>query len=236
MISLAEKYYLVVGDRFELFFRGVIKKHNPYLYYIIAECEKGFTYNRYFTYTPTKEEVGEYILTIKVLDDEGNVIEQKDTTLIVNEVSKAKKPLNILCIGDSETVNGVWPYVGYNKYNDIFPNLLNFIGKMKKEEIGYEGYGGWQWKTFFDYETESRTSSLIIYGNFNLSTKYLNTRWESSNLEFILIEIKDSSLKFKRGSNNTSLVNPTIGQTIKCIDHDVILEISKYEYVDANPF
>ena len=33
-----------------------------------------------------------------VLDDEGNVIEQKDTTLIVNEVSKAKKPLNILCI------------------------------------------------------------------------------------------------------------------------------------------
>lgn len=236
MISLAEKYYLVVGDRFELFFRGVIKKHNPYLYYIIAECEKGFTYNRYFTYTPTKEEVGEYILTIKVLDDEGNVIEQKDTTLIVNEVSKAKKPLNILCIGDSETVNGVWPYVGYNKYNDIFPNLLNFIGKMKKEEIGYEGYGGWQWKTFFDYEIESRTSSLIIYGNFNLSTKYLNTRWESSNLEFILIEIKDSSLKFKRGSNNTSLVNPTIGQTIKCIDHDVILEISKYEYVDANPF
>ena len=40
MIFLPSKYYLVVNDRFELFFRGVIKKHNPYQYYVKAECEK----------------------------------------------------------------------------------------------------------------------------------------------------------------------------------------------------
>lgn len=236
MISLAEKYYLVVGDKFELFFRGIVRKHNPYIYYIIAECEKGYTYNRYFTYTPTKDEVGEYALTIKILDDEGNIIEQKSTTLVVNDITKAQRSLTILCIGDSETVNGVWPYVGYHKYNGIFPNLLNFIGKMKKDEIGYEGYGGWQWKTFFNYENESRTTSLIIHGNFSLSNEYLNTHWETNNLEFILVEIDDAFLKFKRNINNTSLVNPPLGQTIRCIDKDTIIKIDKYEYVDGNPF
>ena len=57
MIFLPSKYYLVVNDRFELFFRGVIKKHNPYQYYVKAECEKGYTYNRYFTFTPKKEDI-----------------------------------------------------------------------------------------------------------------------------------------------------------------------------------
>ena len=137
MISLPEKYYLVINDRFELFFRGVIKKHNPYQYYVKAYCEKGYTYNRYFTYTPIEGEEGEYPLSIIVYDDDGQIIEQKDTILIVNKPEKPLKKLNVLCIGDSETVNGVWPYVGYQKFSEVFPNSLNFIGKMKKEEIGF---------------------------------------------------------------------------------------------------
>ena len=34
MISLAKYYYLVVGDKFELFYRAVIRSHNPYQYYV----------------------------------------------------------------------------------------------------------------------------------------------------------------------------------------------------------
>ena len=33
MIALPSKYYLVINDRFELFFRGVIMKNNHYNYY-----------------------------------------------------------------------------------------------------------------------------------------------------------------------------------------------------------
>ena len=33
-IYLPEKYHLVVGDKFELFYRGIIKMFNPYQYYI----------------------------------------------------------------------------------------------------------------------------------------------------------------------------------------------------------
>lgn len=117
MISLPTKYYLTINEPFELFFRGIIRKHNPYLYYIIAECEKGFTYNRYFTYTPVVGEEGEYPLTIHVYSDGGKLLESKTTILVVNKQVAPIKPLNILCIGDSETINGVWPDTGFNKYN-----------------------------------------------------------------------------------------------------------------------
>ena len=85
MISLSEKYYLVVNDRFELFYRGVIKSFNPYKYYVKATCDKGYTYNRYFTYTPKDGEEGEYQLTIGVYDDEGNVKTDKDGNPIPDE-------------------------------------------------------------------------------------------------------------------------------------------------------
>ena len=157
MLYLAEKYYLVVDDRFELFYRSVIKSHNPYNHYVKATCEKGYTYNRYFTYTPKDGEEGNYQLTIGIYDDDGNVIEEAQTTLVVNKAKDVNEKVNILCIGDSLTVNGVWPKIGFEKYNLLFPNRLNFIGKLKTEEVGYEGYGGWQWKTFCENNQKSQT-------------------------------------------------------------------------------
>ena len=189
MISLAEKYYLVVGDRFELFFRGVIRSHNPYQYYVKATCEKGYTYNRYFTYTPKEDEVGTYELTIALYDDEGNILEQKTTTLIVNAVKEVEKK-TILCIGDSITYNGVWPYIGYEKYSALYPNKLEFIGKMKKTgdagTIGYEGYGGWQWKTFCTEYNNSYTSSVWVKCKHNLDETDHHSVWKSNDLEWVL--------------------------------------------------
>lgn len=236
MIFLPKQYYLVVGDRFELFYRGVIRSHNPYKYYIKAECEKGYTYNRYFTFTPTKDDIGSFPLSINIYDDDGNIIESKETTLIVNEVEKPNKPLTILCIGDSETVNGVWPYVGYKRFEEKYPGYLNFIGIMKKDEIGYEGYGGWQWKTFFDYETESRTSHILVKTKNNVEMEYLNKEFQNNNLNWIIEKIKEKEVKFKRGNNNTSLVNPELESTFKEVNGNKVIEIDSYEYCDANPF
>ena len=236
MIFLPKQYYLVVGDRFELFYRGVIKSFNPYKFYIKAECEKGYTYNRYFTFTPTQDEVGNYPLSINVYDDDGNIMETASTTLIVNEIEKPKRRLNVLCIGDSETVNGVWPYVGYKKFEDKYPNLLNFIGIMKKEEIGYEGYGGWQWKTFCGYETESRTSHLVVKTKYKVESKYINKEFLSNDLSFIVTNIDQNIVKFKRGKNNTSTVNPKIGTSLRAVEDNFTIEVESYEYCDANPF
>lgn len=237
MIFLPSKYYLVVNDRFELFFRGVIKKHNPYQYYVKAECEKGYTYNRYFTFTPEKEDIGEYNLTIKVIDDDGCIIESKSTLLVVNDVSEPVRKLNVLCVGDSETVNGVWPKVGYEKFEKVYPNMLNFIGKMHNEKVGYEGYGGWQWKTFCEYEVESRTSSVWVTFENDMSNIPQHSKWLNNNLEWIVETVDGERIKFKRGNNNCSIVNPKLDSIFTNYNkNSVQIKMVSYEYSDANPF
>lgn len=241
MISLAEKYYLVVGDRFELFYRGVVRSHNPYNYYVKATCEKGYTYNRYFTYTPKEDEVGSYKLEIALFDDEGKMLESKETLLVVNNPKEVSKK-TILCIGDSLTYNGVWPYIGFEKYSSIYPNKLEFIGKMKKQgecgEIGYEGYGGWQWKTFAMEYNNSYTSSVWVKCQHSLDDSDQHSVWSSNDLEWILESIEKDKLKFKRGSGNGA-VNPKLGDTMKHISHgthtsDIVID--SYEYSEGNPF
>lgn len=241
MISLAKYYYLVVGDRFELFYRGVVRAHDPYKYYIKATCDKGYIYSRYFTYTPKEDEVGSYVLNIAIYDDEGNILESKDTTLIVNSV-KEVEPKTILCIGDSLTYNGVWPYVGFEKYSELFPGKLNFIGKMKrngdKGEIGYEGYGGWQWKTFCSEYSKSHTSSVWVKCEHNLDESDQHSVWQSNNLEWVLESIEKDKLKFKRGNGNT-LINPNLGETLVHVSHGTHtdeIKIDSFEYSEGNPF
>lgn len=235
MISLPSKYYLTINEKFELFFRGVVKTHNPSLYYIIAECEKGYTYNRYYTFTPTLADEGEYQLTILVYSDTGTLLESKSTTLIVNIPEKPCKALNVLCIGDSETINGVWPYTGYEKFNHEFPGMLNFIGTMQKENVGYEGYGGWQWKTFFEDQDESPTSMLEVECNHNLKSTDLNSIWCSNNLKWMLYKVLDFKLVFKRMPGNYK-VNPNIDKKLTNVYTNEEIDVINYEYTCGNPF
>ena len=237
MISLAKYYYLVVGDRFELFYRGLIRSHNPYQYYVKATCEKGYTYNRYYTFTPNENDIGTYPLTISIYDDLGNVIEEKETTLVVNEVKDYGKK-NILCIGDSITANGMWPYGGYQKYSSVFPDRLNFIGKMKKEEVGYEGYGGWQWKTFTSNYNKSQTSSVWVTCKHKCTYEDQHSVWKSLDNEWVLETILEDKLKFKRGQGNNK-VNPDLGDKLIHVSHGEHTEdilIDSYEYSEGNPF
>lgn len=235
MLYLSKKYYLVVGDRFELFYRSVIKHYNPYVYYIKATCEKGYTYNRYYTYTPKEDEVGSYSLIISIYDNNGNSIEEQETTLIVNPIPNLTKPKTILCIGDSLTVNGVWPKIGYEKLNETNPNMLNFIGKMSNNIVRYEGYGGWQWKTFCENNQKSQTSSVWIETSHNLDDTYQHTNWTSGELNWVLETIEKNRLKFKRGINNNK-VNPVINNQIICKEYDIKLDVINYSYSEGNPF
>lgn len=40
-VILPEKYDLVVGDTFQLYYRGVIEAPNPYIHSIVSICDKG---------------------------------------------------------------------------------------------------------------------------------------------------------------------------------------------------
>lgn len=247
LLFLAANYDLVVGDTFELFYRGVIRSMNPYKYYIFVSSPKGKPYPRYYTYTPKEGEEGDYPLSITLYDDFGNEIEKAETNLHVVKPVKPKKKMNILCFGDSITFNGVWPYEAYRRFTKDdgepkglgFSDSLNLIGTCRKEEVGYEGYGGWQWKHFVTNEAVSTTSSVWIeVKEHNLDENDQHSVWKSNNLQWILESIEDKKLKFKRGVGNYSCL-PIIGESFENIEggvHKESIKVEKHYFEKGNPF
>ncbi len=250
-IRLAKEYDLVVNDTFELFYRGVICLYNPYQYYILVKCKKGNPYQRYFTFTPKKEDIGEYQLSISLIDNQNNIIEEATTTLRVYDAIPPKKTLNVLCVGDSLTFNGVWPREGYRRFTKLNgqPQGLGFDGSIKmigtctqmldNEKIGYEGYGSWTWKSFCTNEVVSTKSPVwVSVDSHPFDENDQHSIWKSGNLEWILESIDNNRLKFKRGNNNYS-PNPKIEQTFESVSggiHKSPFTINGYEFENGNPF
>ena len=247
LIYLAKNYDLVVGDEFQLFYRGVIRSMNPYKYYIYVNCPKGRPYPRYFSYKPNENDEGDYQLSISLYNDYHELIETATTNLHVVKPVAPNKKVNILCFGDSLTFNGVWPYEGYRRFtsNDGdpvglgFKDTLNMVGTMKKEEVGYEGYGGWQWRHFVNNEAVSTTSSVWVeVENHNLTEDDQHSVWQSDKLKWILESIEEKKLKFKRGPGNYSCL-PAIGDRFFNVEGGVHTEdiiINKYYFEKGNPF
>ena len=158
-----------------------------------------------------------------------------------------KKKMNILCFGDSITFNGVWPYEGYRRFTKVggepaglgFADTLNLVGTCQKEEVGYEGYGGWQWRHFVKNEAVSTTSSVWIeVESHNLDENDQHSTWKSNNLQWVLESIEEKKLKFKRGPGNYSCL-PTIGEVFTNVDggiHKDYIKVSKYYFEKGNPF
>ena len=105
-ISLPNKIYAVVGDTLQLFFRGIIKAVDPYVYDICVTADGGRMYPRYFEFTP--QSTGTITFNLKVKTSDGKVINSKGTTIEVKEaVAQPSSPKNVLFIGDSLTAAGV---------------------------------------------------------------------------------------------------------------------------------
>lgn len=247
LIFLAKNYDLVIGDKFELFYRGIIRSMNPYKYYIYVTGPKGRPFPRYYTYTPVDGEEGDYPLTITLYNDFGIAIESATTNLHVVKPKKPNRKMNILCFGDSITFNGVWPYEGYRRFTQTggepeglgFSGTLNLIGTCKKDDIGYEGYGGWQWRHFVKNEAVSTTSSVWVeVASHNLDENDQHSVWKSENLQWVLESIEEKKLKFKRGAGNYSCL-PVVGDTFTNVDggiHKEDIKITKYYFEKGNPF
>lgn len=161
-VFMPKSYDLVVGDTFQLFYRGIIEAVNPYNYSIVATCEKGKHFPRYFEFTPN--EVGKYNLNVSVFDDNFNLLDSADTILNVVKPSPAKKPLNILVLGDSLTGGGQWVNEVYRRItaSDGEPqglgyNNIKFVGKVHKGEVDFQATGGWYWKNFSNTVSDSLT-------------------------------------------------------------------------------
>jgi len=156
-IYFPKRYELVVGDTFELFYKGIVSCGDPERFNIKITCKKGAYFKRKYMFTPTEADVGEHMLTMEISDDYGDVL---DTASVVLKVyPKAKSPnddVYVLCMGASTTSAGQWPSECYRMLtaNDGEPcglglKNIHFIGsKEGKYGSRHEGYGGWSFDIY----------------------------------------------------------------------------------------
>lgn len=178
-VFLADRYELVAGDNFQLFYRGVVQAVDPYNYHIRIECEHGKAYPRYFEWNPDADDVGSYTLKLQVRDHNGNLLGEDTTTLVVKQAAAPKQDINVLCIGDSLTSAGVWPAEAFRRLTatngDPVGNGfsgIHFVGTKTKTlggvTAGFEGSGGWTWASFLGskspfYDADTDTISFKKY-------------------------------------------------------------------------
>ena len=211
-VMLPEKYKLVVGDTFQLFYRGVILAPNPYVYDIVSVCEKGKHFPRYFEFTPECE--GEYELEIFVYDANRNLLGCSKTKLCAIKPEKASKHLNIMCVGDSNAAKGQWVCEAYRRLAGSGGNPeglgfdnVSFVGTCKKGDAGYEGYGGWNWDTYLS----TLFGGVWFVGDHNKSNDDQHSLWKDDAGNIWKLEtIEEGWLKFLR--YNHSETQPVSGK------------------------
>jgi len=184
-LYVPERYHLVVGDTFELFYRGIIHCSDPYIYNIEVKCSKGSAYRRKYMFTPTSDDIGEHKLTISISNDHGDELDRAEVILEVNPVAESPKDdTYVLCIGDSLTAYGQWSSECLRRFtaSDGEPcghglEKLHFIGTKKAEHGAWaEGYGGWRVEYFNEAHTSSDYYFRIVSPNH---TKTQADRWSN---------------------------------------------------------
>lgn len=242
-VVLPISYDLVVGDTFQLFYRGVIEAVNPYGYNIVALCEKGRNYPRYFEFIP--EETGTYKLTITVFANDKSVIAHGETDLCVFEARRSpEKEVNILCIGDSLTASGIWVREAHRRLTatDGEPCGLGlsgfrFIGSKRQGMTGWEGYGGWTWDSYMTCGSYQEAAVWIdCRHEKTVADQHSVWRDETGNL-WELETIEDGRLKFNRKMNRS--VKPKPGTKLCHVENAVSTEcimVKESRYEAPNPF
>lgn len=209
-VILADQYDLVVGDTFQLYYRGVIESPNPYCYSIIATCEKGSNYPRYFEYTP--EFSGQHKLTISVYNAARELLGRGETLLNVVEAKSTQKNINILCIGASGTANGYWVSEAHRRLTKVdgepqgigCPNI-HFVGNCRRteagrNEVGFEAFGGWTWSSF----TSEAVYSILVKSPNTRTQEDQHSLWKDENGAIWQLEtIQSDYLKFNPYKNHT---------------------------------
>ena len=214
-VQLADEYYLVVGDNFQLFYQSIIQAADPYGYYIKIEGKNGHAYNRYYEFKP--EKTGTYDLKISVCNNNGVVLGSDSTKLIVSEntvnaTDNVKK--TILCFGDSLTYDGTWVSHGLGKYIAAGYTNIKTIGASSKT-VGsnvfyYEGRSGWQWSNYYGKYEDVLSPFASTTSSSQISFKDYAKKYNVSQIDelYILLTWNGIGGKFREFDLNDSFMSP----------------------------
>lgn len=247
ILVLPNKIDAVVGDTLEIFKKGLLNVYNDTEYDLLIKfndgMNRGASYNRKYVLTPCENDIGKKTMTVSVLNNFGNVISEKSLTLnIVNTPISPDTKKVILCMGDSLTVDGIWPLELKRRLTHsggdpkgLGLSNIEFIGSKEYGDVKFEGYGGW---TFTSYLTKNESDEFMnVFGNFDKTESDQHSIYKDNNeIQWKLETIESNKIKIIRVSGYGTL--PADG-TLKWVsggdNHDDILYTSS-EKAAGNPF
>lgn len=217
-ISLAKEYNLTVGEKFELFFRGIFSGLNYLNYEFSVDfgsvAYKGNHFNEKWEWTPLESHIGSYPITIKAYSDSG-LISSATTTLKVNASELTSDDKVCLLIGDSlmydnnkgsiagevyrricstdveSEADGVVYPKGYGKSN------FKFIGQIQssKQPKAYSvGVGGWTAK-YYNEKSDRYDYQYIVCSHDKKEADQHSVYKDSEGVQWKLESIEDGRIK-----------------------------------------
>jgi|GEM_PF-889411 len=203
-IVLPDTIYAVVGDKLQLYVRGMIEAQNPYNLPYVITCAVGSSYPRYFEYTPVEANVGTTDFTVTVYNYDYSILATKTVDLVtVNPTGEPVANKNILVVGDSVTATGTWPTELYRRLTQsggspagLGYGNISFIGEKAMSAYptqAYTGNGGW---TFANYNgTSGITNGHVLTGTFDKDKTDVTSAWLDTNGHYWYIVSVTGGLK-----------------------------------------
>lgn len=167
----------VVGEELRVYTRGAIESVDPYAMPHNWSCNIGKNYRRYFSVTPTSDQVGSHDLSATVTDLRNTTLSTAAATLEVVEASgQPAAQKNILCIGDSLTSDGSWPQEMYRRLTQadgtpagLSYDNIDFVGNRSMPNYAAQKYVGIGGFTISGYRgVGDRTAKIVHCVNANL--------------------------------------------------------------------
>jgi lysophospholipase L1-like esterase len=156
-LILPPHMYAVPGVEMNVYFDNVLVTTNIANYAIDVECYRGAQQVERWTWTPEPGDVGQYGLTITVLNEANEVIARAQTLLhVVDPAAGVGRDVSLLMIGDSLTNASVYPRRVWELCQaEGNPNLFMIgswgPGGSAEGPVRHEGYGGWTAQRFMTH-------------------------------------------------------------------------------------
>lgn len=110
LLKLPERYELVVGDTFELFYKGIVDAVHSEVYDVEIECAKGACYGRRYLWTPGPSDAGIHPMTVRLYGINHVLLDERKIALDVKGKAAAPDSLRtVLYVGDSLAAGGHVP-------------------------------------------------------------------------------------------------------------------------------
>ncbi|MBO7147673.1 MAG: SGNH/GDSL hydrolase family protein [Lentisphaeria bacterium] len=155
--------YAVPGVESNIYFSNIFLCINSANYAFDVECTKGRNDTKRWRFMPTAKDVGEYPLTVTVMDENGVVAVGKTVVKVAPQNAGKGEKVSVILIGDSLTNASIYPQRLYDLMKKPGNPELTMIGshagsarKPLPGGMAHEGFSGWAWSTFLSrYKDEA---------------------------------------------------------------------------------